>query len=59
VVNDERKRLLLSLLSPVERAKLGFELRAVSELPALEFAKSELLQTLGDPGPISSDSSGK
>jgi hypothetical protein len=50
-VNDERKRLLLSLL----RKRLGFELRAVSELPSLEFAKNELLQTLGDPGPISSD----
>jgi hypothetical protein len=44
-VNDERKRLLLSLL----RERLGFELRAVSELPSLESAKSELLQTLGDP----------
>jgi hypothetical protein len=50
-VNDERKRLLLSLL----RERLGFELRAVSELPSLESAKSELLQTLGDPGPILSD----
>ena len=50
-VNDERKRLLLTLL----RERLGFELRAVGELPALEFAKNELLQTLGDPGPISSD----
>jgi len=50
-VNDESKRLLLSLL----RERLGFELRAVSELPSLEFAKNELLQTLGDPGPISSD----
>jgi hypothetical protein len=50
-VNDESKRLLLSLL----RERLGFELRAVSELPSLESAKRELLQTLGDPGPISSD----
>jgi len=50
-VNDKSKRLLLSLL----RERLGFELRAVSELPSLEFAKNELLQTLGDPGPISSD----
>ena len=50
-VNDESKRLLLSLL----RERLGFELRAVSELPSLESAKRELLQTLGDPGPLSSD----
>jgi hypothetical protein len=50
-VNDDRKRLLLSLLSE----RLGFELRAVSELPSLESAKNDLLETLGDPGPISSD----
>ena len=50
-VNDERKRLLLSQL----RERLGFELRVVSELPMLEFAKNDLLQTFGDPGPISSD----
>jgi hypothetical protein len=50
-VNDESKRRLLSLL----RERLGFELRVVSEVPALEFAKNELLQTLGDRGPISSD----
>jgi hypothetical protein len=50
-VNDERKRLLLSPL----REKLGFELRVVGELTTLEFAKNELLQTLGDPGPLSSD----
>jgi hypothetical protein len=50
-VNDESKRRLLSLL----RERLGFELRVVSEVPALEFAKNEWLQTLGDRGPISSD----
>ncbi len=54
-VNDERKRPLLSQL----KERLGFEPRVVSELPRLEFAKNDLLQTLGDPGPISSDSSGK
>jgi len=50
-VNDERKRLLLSPL----KEKLGFELHVVGELTTLEFAKNELLQTLGDPGPLSSD----
>jgi hypothetical protein len=54
-VNDERKRPLLSQL----QERLGFELRVVSELPRLELAKNDLLQTLGDPGPISSDSSGR
>jgi hypothetical protein len=54
-VNEERKRLLLSLLSE----RLGFVLRVVSELPRLELTKNDLLQTLEDPGPISRDSSGK
>jgi hypothetical protein len=46
-VNDESKRLLLCPL----RERLGFELRVVSELPKLESAKNELLQTLEDRGP--------
>jgi hypothetical protein len=50
-VNDERKRLLLSPL----RERLGFELRVVGALPTLEFAKNDLLETLGDPGAISRD----
>jgi hypothetical protein len=50
-VKEERERLLLFPL----KERLGFDLRAVGELPALEFAKNHLLQSLGDPGSISSD----
>ena len=54
-VKDERR---LPLRSP-SKERWGFELRVVSELPILEFAKNDLLQTLGDPGPFPSDESGK
>jgi hypothetical protein len=47
-VNAESKQQILSGL----QQRLGFELLVASELPALEFAKNELLRTLGDTGPI-------
>jgi hypothetical protein len=50
-VNAESKQHLLSTL----KQRLGFDLRIVKELPALEFAKTHLLQTLGDTGPLLSD----
>jgi hypothetical protein len=47
-VGDECHRLLLLPL----KERLGFELRVLEKLPALEFAKKDLQKTLGDPGPI-------
>src|SRR5580692_99425 len=50
-VNAESKQELLSGL----KQRLGFHLRVVSKLPALEIAKNAMLQTLGDTGPLLSD----
>ncbi len=40
------------LLDPLAQA-LGFSVRIMKSLPALEFAKKQLLEMMGDPGPLS------
>jgi hypothetical protein len=40
------------LLDPLAQA-LGFSVRIMKSLPALEFAKKQLLEMIGDPGPLS------
>lgn len=46
-----RSRESKLLLEPLARA-LGFPIKIKKSLPALDFAKSELLKMMGDPGPF-------
>ena len=41
-----------ALLDPLAQA-LGFSVRVMKSLPALDFAKKQLLEMMGDPGPLS------
>jgi Domain of unknown function (DUF6930) len=46
-----RSREFQALLDPLARA-LGFSVKVRNSLPALDFAKNELFQMMGDPGPF-------